>query len=116
MLLQLKQLAAHQPDHIAIEDGVKKISYAQLWQEVQYAASKLSVLPIHAVALDLPNGSAWIIAHLVPRLQPGNALPRGSRLEGRRTMLPPNAGRRSVTEILAVLRSRQSATVRTPCS
>lgn len=64
MLLWLEKWAQQHPDKVAIEEPSASMTYGALWQAVQQAVSKLLPLPLHTVAIDMPNGSAWVIAHL----------------------------------------------------
>lgn len=63
MLNHLQQMAQRQPLAVAIEEPSGALSYAALWQAVQQAASLLDLLNVRVAAIDLPNGSAWAIAH-----------------------------------------------------
>lgn len=56
-------MAQRQPLAIAIEEPAGTMTYAALWHAVQQAAATLDALRVRVAAIDLPNGSAWAIAH-----------------------------------------------------
>ncbi|PZP83729.1 MAG: AMP-dependent synthetase [Azospirillum brasilense] len=63
MLTQLQQMAAQQPERIAVEDRGAGVSYAALWQQVQQLAAALVADDVRVAGLDAPNGAAWVVAH-----------------------------------------------------
>lgn len=64
MLNRLQQFAEQEPQRVAIETPHGTLSYAALWQEIQHASEQLRATGVRTAAIDLPNSSAWIIAHL----------------------------------------------------
>lgn len=64
MLHSIQLVATQLPKQVAIEEPEGSISYAALWQAVQQASAVLIDLNPRTVAIDLPNSSAWIVAHL----------------------------------------------------
>lgn len=48
---------------IAIEEPTGLVSYTALWQAVQETAATLAAMRVTVAAIDLPNGSSWVIAH-----------------------------------------------------
>lgn len=56
---RLRDLAASQPDQIALRDSSQRMTYAELWQQIRALAEYLSAAKISRLALQLDNGLEW---------------------------------------------------------
>ncbi|MEK7989534.1 MAG: AMP-binding protein [Thiotrichaceae bacterium] len=64
----LQHFAQHTPQKIALDDGEKTVTYAELHQKVQQLADNLNAKNPKAIGLLLDNGTQWVIADLAAQL------------------------------------------------
>jgi len=67
LLSRLAELAHADPDHVAVVEGDVRLSRRELAAQVEAAARGMrasGLLPGDRIAIDLPNGIAWVVAAL----------------------------------------------------
>jgi long-subunit acyl-CoA synthetase (AMP-forming) len=64
LLQKIKKNASNKPNHVALKDQHKELTYAQLWQKVTSVAAQLSILSVKHVGVYIDNQFDWALIQL----------------------------------------------------